>query len=303
MPRHLPEEFFDNPEFRKFMASIVRDRELFPEIRNGSLTVYYRGAGLIRDLRVKEGQIVGQVHFKYIPVRSPQQSDYVTLQLGAVGLSLPQDLAPLSIGFGDSDVLSEYKRTMKSVSHNLECLIVHEVVCRPENLILDQEVKFQVSGEAESDKIDICHFDTHLNCLAFVEVKGIHDPRLEPGPDDVPEVVHQLRRYRLRIEQQQAVILEDYKRVVALKSRLGLAERLNGIPSDGPGALLKKPILVIGHCSRDDVQAIVGRHDEWVSLVDGLRECAAGLILCGRAGCRLNLERGRQVIVFDETTF
>ena len=132
-----------------------------------------------------------------------------------------------------------------------------------------------------------------MNCLAFVEVKGIHDTRLEPGANDLPEVIDQLQRYGRRIEQQRAVILEDYQRVVALKGRLGLAERLSGVPSNGPTSLLRKPVLVIGHCTHDDVQAIVGCHEKWVPLMDGIREFAAGLILCGRAGCRLNLEQGR----------
>lgn len=301
MPRNLPEDFFENAEFRRFLANVSQDIELFPEIRNGSVTIYYRGAALIRDMRVQDGQIVGQVHFKYIPVHSPDNSNYVTLQLGTTGLTFPQSLAPLAIGFGDSRVLSEYKRTMRSVSHNLECLIVHEIVCRHHNLILDQEIKFQTSGEPEADKIDICHFDSHLNCLTFVEVKGIHDPRLEPGANDLPEVVDQLQRYGRRIEQQRAAILDDYQRVVALKRRLGLAERLIGVPSNGPTSLLRKPVLVIGHCTQVDVQAIVGRHEKWVPLLDGIKEFAAGLILCGRDGCRLNLEQGRQVIIFDAT--
>ena len=49
------------------------------------------------------------------------------------------------------------------------------------------------------------------------------------------------------------------------------------------------------------VQAIRGRHKKWVPLLDGIRDCAAGLILCSSAGCRLNLEQGRQVIIFDPT--
>jgi hypothetical protein len=300
MPRNLPQEFFDNPEFQKFLTNIVRDRELWPEIRDGSLTVYYRGAALIRDLRMKEGQIVGQIHFKYIPVRPPEQSAYVTLQFGAEGFSLPQSLS-LPIGFGDANVLSEYKRVMVSMPCGPECLIVHKIVCRQENLILDQEIKFQVPGEGDSDKIDICHFDTHLGCLAFVEVKGIHDPRLEPGADDVPEVVHQLRRYGRRIEGRRADILADYRDVVALKNRLGLGDRLNGVPNDGPTIMLKKPVLVIGHCSKDDVAAILARDEKWLPLLNGLRDSAAGLILCGSDGCRLSLKRGRQVTVFDET--
>jgi hypothetical protein len=300
MARNLPEEFFENPTFQTFLNNIVRDRELWPEIRNGSLTVYYRGAALIRDLRLNEGRIAGQVHFKYIPVRQPERSAYITLQFGSEGFSLPQSLS-LPIGFGDANVLSEYKRVMASVPRGPECLIVHEILCRQENLIIDQEIKFQVPGEGDSDKIDICHFDTHLGCLAFVEVKGIHDSRLMPGSDDVPEVVQQLRRYGRRIEEHQATILADYQSVVGLKTRLGLGPRLNGISNEGLTTILKKPVLVIGDCSRDIVAAITGGDEKWLPLLNGLRDSAAGLILCGSDGCRLNLRGRRQVTVFDQT--
>ena len=299
MPRNLPDDFFNNPQFQNFFANVSQDPELFPEIRNGSMTIYYRGAALIRDLRVNDGQMVGQVHFKYIPVHTPDNSSYVTLQLGNVGFTLPQNLAPLAIGFGDLGVLSEYKRTMRSVSHNLECLIVHEIVSRHDNIILDQEIKFQTPGELAADKIDICHFDTHLNCLSFVEVKGIHDPRLQPGANDLPEVVDQLQRYGERIQQEQEVILEDFQQVVAIKRQLGLDERLIGVPIEGPTRLLRKPVLVIGNCSRNDVQAIVGGHENWMPLMNGLGDVAAGLILCGSTGCRLNLEQRRQMVIFD----
>ena len=301
MSRSLPEDFFDNAEFQKFFANVARDLELCPEVRNGSLTIYYQGAALIREVRVTEGRITGQVHYKYIPVNPPDKSSYFPLQFGTDGFSFPQNSAPLAIGFGTTEVLSEYKRTMRSVSHNLECLIVHEIVCHHQNLILDQEIKFQTSGETGGDKIDICHFDTHRNCLAFVEVKGIHDSRLEPGANEVPEVAEQLQRYCVRIESQRAEVLDDYQRVVNLKKRLGLSERLRGVPDSGPTSLLKKPVLVIGHCKGKDVQAILGRHEKWVPLLDGIRDWAAGLILCGSAGCRLNLEHGRQVLIFDPT--
>lgn len=299
MPRNLPEDFFNDLNFRKFIANVASDPELFPEIRDGSVTVYYRGDALIREMQVKNGQIVGKVHFKYIPAQSPDK--YVTLQLGDTGLSFLQEVTPLPIGFGDSDVLSEYKRVMKSVGSGPESLIVHEIVCHTDNFILDQETKFQSPGEAAGDKIDICHFDAHLNCLAFVEVKGIHDARLAPTADGLPEVVDQLKRYGQRIKDQRELILEDYQRVVDLKRRLGLSPRLTGVPTDGLKSLLKKPVLVIGDCSRDVVKAIVNCEEEWVPLMEGIQEYAAGLILCGHAGCRLRLKQGPQVIVFDQS--
>lgn len=132
---------------------------------------------MIRGLRVKDGQIVGQIHYKSIPIRPPDYLD-VTLQFGAADPSPPQNLSPLSTDLAEQEVLSEFKRVMVSVPREPGCLIVHQIVCRRKNLILDQEIKFPVSGETEFDTIDVGHFDTHLDCLAFIEVKGIHAPRL-----------------------------------------------------------------------------------------------------------------------------
>ncbi len=303
MPRSLPDEFFSNAEFREFFQNVSGDPELYPAIRNGSMTIYYRGAALIRDLRIQDGQVVGQMHFRYLPANPPDKSGFVTLQLGAGGFSFPQSAAPMAIGFGTPTVLSEYKRAMRSVSHNLESSIVHEIVRRHQNVILDREIRFQSSGQTVSYTIDICHFDTHLNCLALVEVKGIHDARLEAGDNQIPEVVQQLQRACLWIEQQRAEIQEDYEQVVCLKRRLGLTARLTGVPTNGPAALLKKPVLVIGNCKQKEMLAILGRHKKWVPLLDKIKNYAAGLILCGNAGCLLNLERRQHVIVFDPTVF
>ena len=303
MPRNLPDEFFNNAGFRKFFRNVSADPELYPAIRNGSMTIYYRGAAMIRDLRFKDGQVVGQIHGRYIPANPPEKSGLVPLQLGADGFSFSQSSASMAIGFGTATALTEYKRTMRSVSQNFESSIVHEIVSRRQNVILDREIKFQSSGQTVSDTIDICHFDTHLNCLALVEVKGIHDARLMAEDDQIPEVVQQLQRACLWIEQQRAEIQEDYEQVVCLKRRLGLTERLTGVPTNGPAALLKKPVLVIGNCKQKEMLAILGRQKKWVPLLDKIKNYAAGLILCGNAGCLLNLERRQHVIVFDPTVF
>lgn len=253
----------------------------------------------MRDIRIEDGHVVGKVHSRYIPANPTDKSSLVPLQLGAGGFSFCQSAGSVPIGFGTPTVLSEYKRTMRSVSHNLESSIVHEIVRRHQNVILDQEIKFQSPGQTVCDTIDVCHFDTHLNCLALVEVKGIHDIRLEAADNQIPEVVEQLQRSCVWIEQQRAAIQEDYEQVVDLKRRLELTERMAGVPAKGPAALLKKPVLVIGNCKRKEMQAILGRHKKWMPLLDGIKNYAAGLILCGNAGCRLNLERRQQVIVFD----
>jgi hypothetical protein len=165
-------------------------------------------------------------------------------------------------------------------------------------LIVDQEIEFQQPGESSPDKIDICHYDSVLNCLAFVEVKGLHDGRLYSRGGDLPEVVDQLRRYGDRITEDQQRTSEALQNVVAIKRGLGLGDRLDGVPANEPLRLLRKPVLVIGDCSRLDVQQIINGDETWEPLVNALRDVAAGLILCGSNGCNLDL-RGPQTLVFD----
>jgi len=75
MIRYLSDELID--ALTPFVCGLADDRELQPEIRDHSLTIYYRGAALIRDLKIDNGNLVGAVHYKYIPLQRPDDSDYV----------------------------------------------------------------------------------------------------------------------------------------------------------------------------------------------------------------------------------
>lgn len=293
--RDLSDEWLTPPP--SFLAVIANDPELHPEIRDNAITVYYRAAALFRDMRLQAGRVTAGVHFKYIPVQQPDGSRYVDLVGGEEGFQLPQTLSPLPLSPLTAEVLSEYKRVMRSANSKQEADIVHELVGRAENIVVDQEIEFQMPGES-SDKIDICQYDTGLNCLAFVEVKGLHDRRLRSIGGGAPEVVDQMRRYGERIEQWKKCIVTAYQRVIELKRKLGLESRLEGIPldqelrEDQPLRVLRKPKLVIGGCTRADVQSIRRGEGEWKLLLEGLQKESAGLILCGKKRCNLNARNG-----------
>jgi len=287
------------------IANIVDDWELQVEVRDNSATIYYRGAALLRDICHENNQLSGRIHYKYVPLQRPDRSDYLRVTSGGDGLKFETAPQPMPLNQFSPEVIREYKRMMKSVSRNLEANIVHRIVSRPENQIVDQELKFQEPGQPEADKIDICHYDTDLNCLALVEVKGLHDPRLRSRDGELPEVIDQLRRYRARIETCRDCILGGCEATISLKRQLGLANRLAEIPEQGPFKLLKRPVLVIGGCSRADVRSILEENGEWQELMEGLSDEAAGVILCGQNGCNLNIENGGgdQTRVFDISLF
>lgn len=131
----------------------------------------------------------------------------------------------------------------------------------------------------------------------FVEVKRKDDARLLQ-PKEHPEALYQLSAYCRRIQNYRTEFMSAYRKVAVWKRELGLGGRLSQLPVDGPLELLDKPILVIGNCSSTDVQQIKNAEGEWGTLMTGLKTVAAGLILCGTNGCRLNLKNGPQTISF-----
>lgn len=285
------------------LSGIVEDWELQVEIREEAVTIYHRGAALIRHLHLEHGQLVGDIHYKYVPLQRPENTDYLRLTSDSEGLEFVAAPQPLSLKNLSSERLEDYKRMMKSVCSDLEAAVIHGIVARMGNWIVDQELKFQAAGIPGNDKIDLCHFDTRLNALALVEVKGLHDSRLKSRDGAEPEVIPQLRRYRSRIETCRAEILEAGASCIAFKRRLGFANRLLEVPESGPLSLLKKPVLVIGGCSREDVRNILEGEEEWQRLREGLELEAAGIILCGKHGCHLSLRNSGQSIIFDAEIF
>ena len=294
--RDLPDDLVDALNQSPFWGNICEDRELHPEIRRRCITVYYKGRGLIRDMQVRAGVLTGKVHWKYVPTQQPTNDDYFDLVSQTCGLEFVSPVLPRSPGLCTREILKDYKCQMDGARSFPESDLIQKIICREENQVLDQEVAFQDQDTAR-DKIDLCNFDTGLQKLTFVEVKQVDDARLsaKKGP---PEVLEQLRAYGCRLNQQRDEILRAYQRTTVLKRQLGLQKRLLQVPLEGPQSLLERPILVIGNCTGNDVSQILSGKDQWKPLWDGLKDVAAGLILCGTNGCRLKLEKGVQSVVF-----
>jgi len=47
--------------------NLCADVELQPEIRDDSVTVYYRGGAFLRNLKAVDGRLFAEVHRKYVP--------------------------------------------------------------------------------------------------------------------------------------------------------------------------------------------------------------------------------------------
>ena len=296
--RNLSSELINALRGTAWWTNLCADRELQPEIRDDAITVYHGGAALIRELRLKGGRLVGSVHYKYVPTEKPGSVPYIDLNCDSEnGIQFARSVQPLSLGACEPYTLSEYKRRMVSNGSSLEPEIIHQIARNPKNQIVDQEIAFREPTES-GDKIDFCHYDVGLDALTFVEVKGIHGKRLLSAQDSPPGVLTQLRRYGERIKNNRGQILDAYPDVVAWKGKLGLRDRISSVPEGGPKTVIDKPILVIGNCTESDVKRIKNGEEEWELLMNGIRESAAGLILCGENGCRLDLAEGRQSLKF-----
>jgi hypothetical protein len=194
--RSLPTDLIDSLQQSPFWASLVADRSLSPEVRDGHLTVYYRGGALLQALRLEAGALVAEVHPKYVPVAA--SADPVRLVETAAGLSFASRPEAWPLGHAEPDVLSAYKERMAQVLLTFpEGEVIQSIVGRAENQVLDQEIAFQAPGE-KRDKIDICHYDTAIRKIVFVEVKRVDDARLFK-PEGRPEVLDQLAAYGRRI--------------------------------------------------------------------------------------------------------
>lgn len=297
--RNLAPEMIAVLKGSRFWTNLVADPELQPEIRDDSVTVYYRGGALLRNLKVLNGTLLADVHPKFVPMPNVESRTYFRMSGTAdQGLAFLNSLAPLSIGAAEASVIEAYKDVMDQVLHSFpEGQIVQAICTRQESQIVDQEIAFQESDDSR-DKIDLCHFDDGLGKLVFVEVKRVDDRRLF-RPEKGPEVIDQLQAYCDRLRSNRETILTLYRQVVGWKRELGLGDRLSKVPVDGPTDLLDKPVLVIGNCTRSDVRAIKEVVPKWAPMMQRLKEVAAGLILCGDEGCSLKLlVKGRQTLVF-----
>jgi len=280
-----------------FWQNICQDGELWPEIRTDAITVYYRGGALLRELRLTNGDLVAFVQPKFIPLRQPAGKSIRVVDKGRDGLAFSEPLGPLPLATAEPPALRAYKAMMDQVLTTFpEAEIIQSICCRAENQILDQEIAFQESGESR-DKIDLCHFDTALQKMVFVEVKRKDDGRLLQ-PEERPEILDQLAAYCRRLRDYRSDLLAAYRLVVGWKRELGLGSRLSQVPTDAPTDVLDKPVLVIGNCTSTDVQRIKNGEGEWAPLMAGLKDVAEGLIMCGTSGCRLNLAKGTQTISY-----
>jgi hypothetical protein len=80
------------------LTQVVDDWELQVEIRDEAVTIYYRGAALLRDLKLEGGKLIGSVHYRYVPLQRLEGSDYLRVSSDADGFAFESTPQPLALG-------------------------------------------------------------------------------------------------------------------------------------------------------------------------------------------------------------
>ncbi len=276
-----------------FWPQVVADRQLHPEIRNGKVTVYYSGCAIMRELNLRNGQLVCSVSLKHVPFDSDASCDTKLVCTNELGLQFEPTPKAIPLGLGIPKVIAAYKAAarIRPEQQLLGAVLNHSA---NQGIVIDQEIAFP----GNKDRIDLCYFDSIIKKLAFVEIKRVDDTRLRSISGNPPEVLSQLGNYAGRFDAAGPQILAAFRQAISLKRRLQLNARVDRIPEIDPQELLMRPILAIGGCDDGAVASILNGDGCWKPLMDGLPRVAAGLYLFGNRGFTLGLRPGGQTRVW-----
>ncbi|MGF6599670.1 hypothetical protein P3T23_004398 [Paraburkholderia sp. GAS448] len=195
--------------------AMVSDPELFVAPRDGYLNVYYKGNSLVRLIASSDGQLVGEVHYKYLLRPELANAYWKMTHDGKLGNGDVSNLR-LSDFFHDLNDLASLKRASKNFS-GVEKSGIAKILARNPNVI-DLEVAFGTppdGGEEKSKipRIDLIAAHRHEDgvALAFYEAKDYGNVELRSSePKDVP-VLNQMRKYEEEISRRRVEIAEAYR--------------------------------------------------------------------------------------------
>jgi hypothetical protein len=195
--------------------AMISDPELFVAPRDGYLNVYYSGNSLVRLIASSDGQLVGEVHHKYL-LRPELTSAYWKMTHDGKLTSGDVSNLRLSDFFHDLNDLAGLKRASKNFS-GVEKGGIAKILARNSNVI-DLEVAFGTPPANDGEKskiprIDLVAVQKHEDgvALVFYEAKDYGNDELRSSePNDVP-VLNQMRKYEDEISRRRVQIAEAYR--------------------------------------------------------------------------------------------
>ena len=213
--RGLKPEIIDmlknDPLFLKKLKGDCEKGDVFPAVRGGYMSFYYKGGSLFTyDYKPK----MFATHIKYALVPTEDTKDnYVT----------SEELRNAKLEHNFVQAYESIKRRCELHAGNNEAagmskLYKFSPVSKVENLnrfyLVDIEIAFTADNDERkrktTDRIDILLYDNDEKRLLFCEAKHFSNGDVRAGKNRTPAVVPQLARYNDQIEEKKEQILEQY---------------------------------------------------------------------------------------------
>jgi len=173
--------------------AIADDRELFVAMRDEYINVYWKGNSLLK-LRFKDGELIGETHYKYLLRPEVETQTYVRIENGQTKLA-----APANLFMPDISDLAALKRAANVYAGD-EKKGVHQIVMSNANVI-DVEIAFSTehekTGLLTAKRIDFSALKMAPSGpeIVFFEAKLFTNKELRADGPVVP-VFGQLNQYR-----------------------------------------------------------------------------------------------------------
>lgn len=202
--------------------NIISDKELYIELRKDNyINVYYFG-GCLAKISYKDGFKV-ITHFKYLQnPKNDNKSKYID-SLGELEPKTKIDKIKLRI----KEVYLKKEQKEKEVQGNL--------ILSSRDMYIDSEFAYNKNSKLRFDLISL-----EKGIITFIELKIISDSRLTSIKDKEIEIITQMNKYSEFVQDYKDEIIPYYKKLLSVKKRLGIINRIPEINSINP-----KPLLLI----------------------------------------------------------
>lgn len=238
----------------------VNDPALYVEIRkDNQVNVYFEGGSIARiHYCSKKHKLQVFTHHKYLGHRKPLKgslyeecSEYIGHIVDEVIERVKKEYSQKHIADG---IIAKEKWSEKFIQGSL--------IVKNRSIHLDSE--FAYIDQDSDVRIDLIRCEEGI--VSFVELKRMDDGRMLHEDDQSPEIVDQMNRYRLFVQNYSQKLLRYYQKVYDLKQSLNLP-----VPHIRPNLINQEPLLIIFdrwvkcHPQRDlhrqRVQEILGREN------------------------------------------
>lgn len=202
--------------------NIISDKELYIELRKDNyINVYYFG-GCLAKISYKNG-FKAITHFKYLQnPKSNNKSKYID-SLGELESKTKIDKIKLRI----KEVYIKKGQKEKEVQGDL--------ILSSRDKYIDSEFAYNKNSKLRFDLITL-----DKGVITYIELKIISDSRLTSIKDKEIEIITQMNKYSEFIQDNKDEIIPYYKKLLSVKKRLGIINRIPEINSVNP-----KPLLLI----------------------------------------------------------